>query len=142
MSSYSLPLLIASDHAGWSLKNKLKASKKDLNWKDLGCFNDQRTDYPDWANKLCLSLQENMLGILICGTGQGMCIRANRYPKIRAALCWNEEIAKLSRAHNNANVLCLSGRFLKSSQALKILDSFLNTHFDNQIVYQKRLKKL
>lgn len=142
MPSYSLPLLIASDHAGLALKNELKKHRKKLNWKDLGCFNSERTDYPDWADKLCQSLQDNMFGVLICGTGQGMCIKANRYPKIRAALCWNETIARLSRAHNKANVLCLSGRVLKTSQALKILDIFLKTKFDEQEVYKKRIKKL
>lgn len=142
MSSYSLPLLVASDHAGWALKNELKDLRKDLNWKDLGCFNTERTDYPDWADKLCQSLKENMFGVLICGTGQGMCMQANRYPQIRAALCWDEKITELSRAHNKANVLCLSGRFLNSSQALKILDVFLKTNFDEQTAYKRRVEKL
>ena len=142
MSSYSLPLLIASDHAGLTLKNDLKKHRIDINWKDLGCFNSERTDYTDWADKLCSALQGNMLGVLVCGTGQGMCIKANRHLHIRAVLCWNEEIAKLSKAHNKANVLCLSGRFLSSAQALKILDVFLKTDFDNQKAYQKRVEKL
>ena len=142
MPSYSLPLLTASDHAGLALKNKLKACRKDLNWKDLGCLSYERTDYPDWADQLCQALQDNMFGVLICGTGQGMCIKANRYLKIRAALCLNEEMARLSRAHNKANVLCLSGRFLKLPQAGKILDTFLKTEFDDQDTYQRRVKKL
>ena len=142
MSFYSLPLLTASDHAGLTLKNKLKTYRKNLNWKDLGCLSSERTDYPDWADQLCQSLQNNMFGVLICGTGQGMCIKANRYPKIRAALCLNEEMARLSRAHNKANVLCLAGRLLKLSQALKILDVFLKTEFDDQDTYQRRVKKL
>ncbi len=142
MFTYSLPLLVASDHAGLGLKNELKKYRANLNWKDLGCFSEERTDYPDWADKLCQSLQNDMLGILICGTGQGMCIKANRYSKIRAALCWDENIARLSRAHNKANVLCLTGRFLNLSKSLMILDAFLTTDFDNKEVYQKRLKKL
>ena len=142
MPPYSLPLLTASDHAGLALKNELKKHYANLNWKDLGCFSEERTDYTDWADELCQSLQDNMFGVLICGTGQGMCIKANRYPKIRAALCWNEEIARLARAHNKANVLCLAGRFLKPAKALKILDTFLKTDFDNQEIYQKRIKKL
>ena len=116
MSSYSLPLLIASDHAGLTLKNELKKHRKNLNWKDMGCFSRERTDYTDWADKLCRVLQDDMFGVLICGTGQGMCIKANRYPKIRAALCWDENIARLSRSHNKSNVLCLSGRFLNTPQ--------------------------
>ena len=142
MYPYSFPLLVASDHAGLSLKNDLKTLRKDLNWRDLGCFSPQRTDYTDWADKLCLALQKDMFGVLLCGTGQGMCIKANRYTKVRAALCWNEQIARLSRTHNDANVLCLSGRFLNSEQALKILDVFLKTDFDNQDTYLKRVKKL
>ena len=142
MPSYSLPLLIASDHAGFDLKSDLQCYRKNLNWKDLGCFNKERTDYPDWADKLCRSLQNHMFGVLVCGTGQGMCIKANRYPKICAAVCWNENIARLSRSHNNANVLCLAGRFLKTSQALAILDTFLNTNFNDQEIYYRRWKKL
>ena len=142
MPSYTLPLLIASDHAGFDLKNKLKKQRSQLNWKDLGCFDKKRTDYTDWADKLCQSFQDDMLGVLVCGTGQGMCIKANRYPKIRAALCWREEIAKLAKAHNKANVLCLPGRFLSLEKALKILDVFLETDFDHQEAYQRRVKKL
>ncbi len=142
MPPYSLPFLIASDHAGWPLKNKLKKSRTGLNWKDLGCFSPKRTDYTDWADKLCLALQNDMLGALICGSGQGMGIKANRYPHIRAALCWDEEIARLAKAHNKANVLCLPGRFLSLDQALKILDIFLKTDFDSQTAYQNRVRKL
>ena len=142
MSAYSLPLLIASDHAGFNLKHQLQHYRTNLNWKDLGCFSDKRTDYPDWADKLCHSLQDDMFGILICGTGQGMCIKANRYPKICAAVCWDKTIARLSRSHNNSNVLCLAGRFLNVSQALDILDTFLNTNFNDQDIYRKRWKKL
>ena len=138
--SYSLPLLIASDHAGFTLKQQLKKIK--LNWKDLGCFDDQRTDYTDWADKLCKKIQNDMFGVLICGTGQGMCMKANRYPQVRAALCWNESIAQLSRKHNKANVLCLAGRFLSTPQALKILSAFLTTNFENNQTYKKRIKKL
>ena len=139
--SYSLPLFIASDHAGFALKQQLKIQAK-LNWKDLGCFNSRRTDYTDWADKLCKKMQNNMFGVLICGTGQGMCMRANRYPQIRAALCGDKNMAQFSRKHNKANVLCLAGRFLSFSQALKILLTFLTTDFENNQTYEKRIKKL
>lgn len=142
MPPYSFPLLIASDHAGLNLKNELKKSRTDLDWQDLGCFSLERTDYPDWAKQLCQSLQDNMFGVLICGTGQGMCIQANRYLTVRAALCWDEELARLARSHNKANVLCLPGRFLTPSQALKILNVFLTTKFDDQEAYKRRVKKL
>lgn len=138
----SSSFLVASDHAGLDLKNNLKDLRKNLNWKDLGCFNSEKTDYPDYADKLCHLFKEDHFGLLICGTGQGVCMRANRYPNIRAALCWNEEIARLSRAHNKANVLCLPGRFITKTQAVKILDTFLNTDFDKTEAYQKRVKKL
>ena len=141
-TTYSLPLLIASDHAGFNLKQEIKAQKKNFSWKDLGCFSNHRTDYPDWAEKLCKNLQKNMKGILICGTGQGMAIKANRYPHVRAALCWNQEMARLARSHNQANALCLPGRFLNINQALAILDAFLTTPFDDQEIYQRRVKKL
>jgi len=142
VSSYSFPLLIASDHAGWDLKNKLKKIRTDLNWEDLGCLSTEKTDYPDYADKLCQALTKYKFGVLICGTGQGMNIKANRYPHVRAALCWNKVISRLSRSHNNANVLCLPGRFLNSEEALEILDVFLNTDFDDQEAYKRRVKKL
>ena len=140
--SYSQPLLVANDHAGFELKEELKQRAKKLLWEDLGCFSSERTDYPDWADKLCKNLQNNMRGLLICGTGQGMAMKANRHPHVRAALCWNQETAQLARSHNQANVLCLPGRFLSASQALSILESFLTTPFNDQIVYQRRVKKL
>ena len=141
----TLPILIASDHAGFSLKEDLKKSRSRLNFKDLGPFNDKKTDYPVFAKKLCLKLeksQKGSFGVLICGTGQGMAMQANRFKKIRAALCWSEEIARLSRAHNNANLLCLPGRFLKKEEAVLILDSFLKTPFDEKASYIKRLDML
>ena len=140
--SYSLPLLAAADHAGFELKAKLLRLRLGLNWRDLGCFETSRSDYPDWADRLCRALQPGMFGVLICGTGQGMSMRANQWREVRAALCHSEEMARLARAHNNANVLCLPGRFLQAAQALKILDRFLNTGFDKQMAYKRRLNKL
>ena len=139
---YSLPLLIASDHAGFELKQQLISYKKKLFWKDLGCFSADRTDYPDWADKLCQSLQKNMLGVLVCGTGQGMAIKANRWKHIRASLCWDKNIAFLARSHNQANVLCLPARFLQLDQAVGILEVFLQTGFKNTKDYRRRIQKL
>ena len=139
---YSLPLLIAGDHAGKALKDCLKSRRPRINWLDLGAFSEERTDYPDWAARLCARMQPGLLGVLICGSGQGMGIKANRYPRIRAALCWNEAIARLARAHNDANVLCLPARFLSPEEALKILDVFLSSEFDGHPVYKRRLGKL
>ena len=140
--SYNLPLTIASDHAGFDLKQELKNQTPQLLWEDLGCFTQERTDYPDWAEKVCKNLKENRKAVLVCGTGQGMAMKANRYPHARAALCWNPEIAKLARSHNNANILCLPGRFLNIELAISILNAFLITEFEAQEVYRRRVKKL
>jgi len=140
----TLPILIASDHAGFELKAKLLKEKLFL-WKDLGCFNKERTDYPDWADKLCNKIQNSELdsfGLLICGTGQGMAIRANRWKSIRASLCWNEDIAFLARSHNQSNVLCLPAHFLNLSQALSILETFIKTDLNPEPAYKRRIKKL
>lgn len=143
MKRKSNPILIASDHAGFELKQKLIAKKQDILWEDLGCFSLDKTDYPDWANKLCKKINsKNKFGVLICGSGQGMAIKANRYPHIRASLCWSEEIATLARNHNQSNVLCLPGRFLKPAQAIKILDAFLKAKFKKNKNYIRRVKKL
>jgi ribose 5-phosphate isomerase B len=115
-----------------------------LPWKDLGVFTSESVDYPDFAAKLCEEMKtrlEDACGILVCGSGQGMAIRANRYPFIRAALCWNEEVAALSRRHNDANVLCLAGRLTVWSVADRILDTFLKTEFEGGR-HQRRVDKL
>src|SRR5688572_3254744 len=112
MSKTFKTLFVASDHAGLAMKRHLLARFPQYNWKYLGAHNDDSVDYPDYAAKLCSAFKEELevsRGILVCGSGQGMAIGANRFPFIRAALCWNEDIARLSRSHNNANVLCLAG---------------------------------
>ena len=139
---YSLPLFISSDHAGFDLKQSLLEKRPQLNWKDLGPFNNERTDYPKWAEKLCKNLMPQTFGVLICGTGQGMSMKANTFKNVRAALCWNEDTAKLARAHNNANVLCLPARMLSLQESLKILDTFLSTDFDDNPVYKKRVEDI
>lgn len=131
----SLPykkILIASDHAGLDLKTHLLKRFANLPFRDLGTHTPDSVDYPDLAAKLCQELEGQLgdaCGVLICGSGQGMAIRANRFPFIRAALCWSEETARLSREHNDANVLCLGGRLVDSTLAEKILTLFLQTPF-------------
>lgn len=136
-------LWIASDHAGFELKSQLMKARPDLPWHDLGPTSDARVDYPDFAKKLTESLIGDMksgshpvsatgfssLGVLICGSGQGMCMSANRVRGIRAALCWTSDVARLAREHNNANVLCLPGRLVPEATALAILTTFLATSF-------------
>ena len=137
-------ILIASDHAAFELKQQFIKNNPDLPWEDLGPANAESVDYPDFAHSLCEKLialtgknpttedafDSGICGILICGSGQGMAIAANKYPGIRAALCWNEDIAKLSRNHNNANVLCLGSRAVSAEMAQKILTAFLGSAFE------------
>jgi ribose 5-phosphate isomerase B len=125
-----MEILIASDHAGFTLKQELISKFPNIKWTDLGPATESSVDYPDFASKLCQQIKTSgQLGVLICGSGQGMAMRANKYLHIRAALCWNTEIAKLSREHNNANVLCLGSRFVSTDEAKAILNEFLNTTF-------------
>ncbi len=132
-------IYIASDHAGFLLKEKLK-SKFTLH--DLGNFEkDEKVDYPDFALQLCSRIKDNDFGILICGSGQGMVMAANRHKHIRACLCLDTNQAKLARQHNNANVLCLSGRVTdNSTKAEEIVKAFLETDFEGGR-HQKRLSK-
>lgn len=128
-------IYIASDHAGFELKEYLINSFKKNNIEiiDLGCNSAKDSvDYPDYANKLCEKITENNFGILICGTGVGISISANRHKKIRAALCYNKTIAKLARSHNDANVICLGARILKKKYALAICKTFFTQKFDGQ----------
>lgn len=130
-------IFIAADHAGLPLKKSLIELNPNLPWQDLGAYDEASVDYPDFADKVALKLNplsdkfkmEKTCGVLICGSGQGMAIRANKYKHIRAALCLNPEIAKLAREHNDANVLCLGSRFTNSEMAQEILNIFLKTTF-------------
>ncbi len=127
-----MELLVASDHAGFELKNALIKAVPEVSWKDLGPSAKDSVDYPDFADRVCkvISRDENARGVLICGSGQGMVMRANRYPAVRAALVYNDEITRLSRQHNNANVLCLGARFATVEQASQWVRIFLQTEFE------------
>lgn len=139
---------IASDHAGYELKSaiikKFLKSKK-YQFVDYGTNSSELSvDYPDFANKLCNHLTKGdvVFGILICGSGVGVCIAANRFKKIRAALCFDSKIAKLSRQHNDANVLCLGARLVKSQDlAIKLIKIFLETKFEGGR-HNKRIEKI
>ncbi len=126
-------ILIASDHAGFSLKEKLKVylEKKGIEVKDLGTYSANRCDYPIYAYELSkgISLGKFKRGILICKSGIGNSIVANRLTKVRAALCHNVKIAKLSRQHNDSNVLVLGSEFVKADLAKKIISAWLKTEF-------------
>ncbi len=144
--SKSEKILIASDHAGFSLKQFLieELTKLGFQTTDLGCDSAEKSvDYPDYAQKLCKKITpENQLrGILICGSGIGISIAANRFENIRAALCYNTNVAKLSRAHNDANVLCLGARVTKNKPSLSIVKAFFSTEFEGAR-HAARIKKL
>jgi ribose 5-phosphate isomerase B len=132
-----MKVFIASDHAGFELKKQLiEVLKSECELMDLGPFNMDSVDYPDYADKVCKlvtaqtnSTQLSDFGILICGSGQGMMMRANRYPHIRAALIYSDEISAITREHNNANIICLGARFCTFEQALKWIHTFKKTSF-------------
>jgi ribose 5-phosphate isomerase B len=127
-------LIAASDHAGFLLKQHLsgEAAKLGCSFLDLGPFDENSVDYPDFVHLLAKALAErsSAMGLLICGSGNGVCMTANRYPFIRAALAWLPEIARLSRAHNDANVLCLPARFMDAELATQCLSEFVHTPFE------------
>ena len=124
-------IFIASDHAGFNLKTELINHFEDM-FEDLGTKNDESVDYPDYAHSLVNKINKvsNSKGVLICGSGVGMSITANRDPKIRAALAFNSKIAELVRQHNDANILVLPGRFIDIHEAIKCVDNFLKTKFE------------
>ncbi len=122
-----MSIFIASDHAGFELKEYLKTQ---LNLLDLGTHSSESCDYPVFAKKLAIKLKNDDKGILICGTGIGMSIAANRFKNIRAALCFNEEMATLARQHNDANVLVLGARIISPETAKNCVEKFLSTDFE------------
>lgn len=127
-------LALGCDHGGYQLKEfiKLKLSESGYSVRDFGTFSMDSIDYPDFAHPVASSVNEGQfpMGLLICGSGNGVCMVANKYAGIRAALCWNEEIASLARLHNDANILCLPGRFISEDEALKAVMAFLTTEFE------------
>ena len=138
-------LYIASDHAGFTLKEfvKKKLSKK-IKFDDQGPHSDEiSVNYPDFAHKLCKKVSKNSsnMGILICGSGMGMAMAANRHKKIRAALCYSVKNTKLSRLHNNSNVITLGARLINKNTAMKCINTFLKTKFEGGR-HIKRVKKI
>jgi len=128
-----MKLAIGSDHAGFDYKEKFKKHLEgDFELKDFGTYSTDSADYPDFAHPVSLAVENNEfeLGILVCGSANGVAITANKHPGIRAAICWNEELASLARKHNNANVICIPARFIGFDLAEKIVDKFLTTDFE------------
>ena len=138
-----MEILIGSDHAGFELKNQIKKYfNNSYNFTDIGTFSEKSVDYPDFANELCeRKIEENIkFGVLICGSGLGMSMVANRHKNIRAALCLNEEMAKLSREHNDANILVLGSRLISYEEAIKCFNMFFKSKFEGNR-HQARLDK-
>jgi ribose 5-phosphate isomerase B len=128
-----MKIFIGSDHGGFIMKEALKAYLQDkFDIEDCGCFNEDSVDYPDIAQSTCHKVlkEEGSLGILVCGTGIGISIAANKVSGARAALCNNEYMAQMSRNHNNANILCLGGRVIGEELAKSIVDTFLSSKFE------------
>ena len=138
-------IFISSDHAGFKLKESIKIylSSKKLSFKDMGPFNNDSVDYPDFAHKVARKVKtnKNNVGILVCGSGMGMNIAANRHKNIRAAQCFNLKSTKLSRLHNDANIITLGSRLLTKKNALSCVGVFLNTNFEGGR-HSKRIKKI
>lgn len=140
-----MKLAIGADHAGFSLKEKLKKYllEKGIEVKDFGAHSEDSVDYPDFAHPVANAVEKKEVdfGLLMCGSGNGINMAANKHTGIRSALCWNSEIAKLARQHNNANILTLPSRFMEESEAKKCLDVFLATPFEGGR-HEGRVKKI
>jgi len=138
-------IFISSDHAGFKLKEiiKIYLRNKKIKFIDLGPFDDNRVDYPDYAHKVARKVKANKsnVGILVCGSGTGMNIAANKHKNVRAAQCFNLKSTKLSRLHNDANIITLGSRLISKKNALKFISIFLNTKF-NGGRHLKRVKKI
>ncbi|MHC1730982.1 MAG: ribose 5-phosphate isomerase B [Bacteroidales bacterium] len=138
-------VIIASDHAGFRLKEKLVrwliSNRYEV--KDLGCFSEDSVDYPDYAHPLALAVENGDFdyGITICGSGNGISMASNKHQKIRSAVCWNEEISRLARSHNDANVCALPGRFISEAEAILIIKTFLATEFEGGR-HKRRIDKI
>ena len=138
-------LFISSDHAGYSLKEQIKKKfKNKYSFYDLGTDNSKDSvNYPDYAHKLCKKVAKNSknIGILVCGSGMGMSMAANRHKRIRAAVCYSAKNTKLSRLHNNANIITLGSRLTKKNTAFKCVEVFINTKFEGGR-HIKRVRKI
>jgi ribose 5-phosphate isomerase B len=141
-----LRIAICCDHAGFDLKQNIKEyllSKNPIEIKDFGTYSTESCDYPDFAHPMATAVETNDFdyGISICGSGNGISMTVNKHQGIRAALCWNAEIAKLARQHNDANVLSLPARFVSTEEALEMVDLFFETDFEGGR-HQGRIDKI
>jgi ribose 5-phosphate isomerase B len=131
---FSKPIAIGADHAGYQYKQRIISflETQNITYKDYGTYNADSADYPDFAHPVANAVEtgEAACGILVCGSGNGVAITANKHQGIRAALCWLAELASLARQHNNANVLCVPQRFVEADDAMEMVSTFLKTEFE------------
>lgn len=136
---------IGNDHAGVEYKNYIKEYllTKDIDVNNYGTDSLDSVDYPDFAHPVSNDVNEKKseLGILICGSGNGVCMTANKYKNVRAALCWNKELALLSKSHNNANIVCIPARFIEKKEALEIIKTFISQKFEGGR-HERRVNKI
>lgn len=141
----NVKIVVGSDHAGFELKQIITEhlSERNMNYIDFGTNCLDSVDYPDYAKKVAeeVNSKDLIMGILVCGSGQGMAMTANRFKNVRAAICHNSDVAKVTRQHNDANVLCLGSRFIDISEAIKCVDVFLSTDFEGER-HLKRINKI
>ena len=139
------PIALCSDHAGFDTKQAVIAFLKEqgIEYKDFGTYSTESCDYPDFAHPCAISVESGDCypGIAICGSGNGINMTLNKHQEIRAALCWEPELAQLARAHNNANILVMPGRFISNEKALEIVKTFLSTDFEGGR-HQRRIDKI
>ena len=138
-----MKLSIGCDHAGFQLKEFLKLNFKEIEWLDKGCYSLDSVDYPDFAHAVATSIEggETSMGILICGSGNGISMAANKHADIRAAIAWKPELATLARQHNDANILSLPARFISEHEAIEIVKAFLEANFEGGR-HQNRVDKI
>ncbi|MDG2152645.1 MAG: ribose 5-phosphate isomerase B [Crocinitomicaceae bacterium] len=137
-------IAIGSDHAGYQLKQTLINHLQEQGWEpiDFGCPSEESIDYPDYAHPVSEYVEQNKtLGVLICGSGNGISMSANKHQGVRSAICWNKEIAALARQHNNANILTLPARFISVELGIKIADTFFSTDFEGGR-HERRVNKI
>jgi ribose 5-phosphate isomerase B len=141
----ALRIALASDHAGFERKQAVikHLQKLGIEFKDFGAFTDESTDYADWAHPMATAVEvgDYEMGISLCGSGNGINMTVNKHQGIRSALCWNTEIARLAKTHNNANVLALPARFISDDEAANIVDAFLKAEFEGGR-HELRIRKI
>jgi ribose 5-phosphate isomerase B len=139
------PVAIGSDHAGFEYKEDLISflEAKEILFQDFGTYSTDSVDYPDFAHPVATAVEqgEAAFGILLCGSANGVAITANKHQGIRAAICWGEEITKLAREHNNANIICIPAKFVREGDAEKMVEIFMNTEFEGGR-HERRVEKI